>query len=81
MLHVEALTKCYGKQQVLTDISFTINTGEIVGLVGENGAGKSTLLSILAMLQQATKGSIHLDEQNYDQNRKRLLKRIGFVPG
>ncbi|HLQ72175.1 MAG TPA: ATP-binding cassette domain-containing protein, partial [Bacillota bacterium] len=42
MLSVERLTKKYRKHTVLQDISFTIQKGEIIGLVGENGAGKST---------------------------------------
>jgi len=48
----------YGQQPVLTDISMTIKTGEIVGLIGENGAGKTTLLNLLLGVKQAQQGQV-----------------------
>ena len=46
-LIINSVTKSYDKQQALTDVSFTLNKGEIVGFLGPNGAGKSTLMKII----------------------------------
>ena len=80
MLKIESIFKKYGATVVLDHISFHVNRGEIVGLVGENGAGKSTLLHILATLQKATKGSIQLNDQSYKTHLKSVRRKIGFVP-
>lgn len=79
MLKVHNLSKNYGTRKVLQDISFNVNPGEVIGLVGENGAGKSTLLQILATLQKPTIGSLSLYERNF-ADKKKLRKQIGFVP-
>ncbi|AVQ99581.1 ABC transporter ATP-binding protein [Oceanobacillus sp. M65] len=79
MLKVHNLSKNYGTRKVLQDISFNVNPGEVIGLVGENGAGKSTLLQILATLQKPTIGSLSLYERNFE-DKKKLRKQIGFVP-
>nr|WP_164996694.1 ATP-binding cassette domain-containing protein [Actinomyces minihominis] len=56
-LHVDGLSKSYPDRRVLTDISFTVTPGEVVGLIGENGSGKTTLLKIIAGLVEADAGS------------------------
>ena len=61
VLQAEHLCKAYGKEDVLQDISFTVNEGDIVGLIGENGAGKSTLISILSGINRADGGTFSLD--------------------
>ncbi|HEL1997226.1 TPA: ATP-binding cassette domain-containing protein [Streptococcus suis] len=58
LLNVTAVSKTYGKQKVLDNISFDINCGEICGLVGENGAGKTTLIRILTGLISSNSGEI-----------------------
>ncbi|WP_099158716.1 ABC transporter ATP-binding protein [Virgibacillus ndiopensis] len=80
MLSIESLSKSYRKNNILIDISFTVNPGEIVGLVGENGAGKSTMLKILATLSQPSAGTIALNSLPYQRNTKNVRKLIGFVP-
>lgn len=80
MLKVTNLTKTYGKNSVLNNISFSANQTDIIGLVGENGAGKSTLLSILATLQKPDAGDILIDEKSMNKNIKHIRKKIGFVP-
>ncbi|MEN1968271.1 ABC transporter ATP-binding protein [Lentibacillus sp. N15] len=80
MLHVNQLQKRYGKKQILDNITFSANRGEVIGLVGENGAGKSTLLNMLATLAQPSAGSIVFNQLNYQDNRKKVRKQIGFVP-
>lgn len=64
LLELQKLTKTYGKQTAVKEVSFSINKGEICGLVGENGAGKTTLLRILSGLITPTSGTF-TKAQNY----------------
>lgn len=80
MIKLKSVTKKYGDKAIFEDVSFTIEQGEIIGLVGENGAGKSTLLNVLATLQQPTAGSIYLKNISYHKNVNDIRKKIGFVP-
>jgi ABC-2 type transport system ATP-binding protein len=57
---IRNLTKQYGKNVILDQISCTIESGKIIGLLGENGAGKTTLIKILANLCKADKGSVQI---------------------
>jgi ATPase subunit of ABC transporter with duplicated ATPase domains len=61
MLHVSSISKSYGLETVLADVSFVVNTGERVGLVGPNGCGKTTLLKIIAGLEETDQGSVRFD--------------------
>ena len=58
LLKVENLSKSYGKKKVLKNISFTINEGRIVGLLGKNGTGKSTLIKLINDLLTVDSGEI-----------------------
>lgn len=80
MLKVTNLTKSYGKNNVLNNVSFSAYPADVIGLVGENGAGKSTLLSILATLQKADKGEVIINDKLLSKNIKQIRKVIGFVP-
>ncbi|WP_121605458.1 ABC transporter ATP-binding protein [Virgibacillus sp. Bac332] len=80
MLHIDNLTKYYNKKQIFKDLTFSVEKGEIIGLVGENGAGKSTLLSILATLQTPSAGTLTLNDLSYDSDWKKIRKQIGYVP-
>lgn len=80
MLNVTALSKTYGKHEILDSLSFSVSPGEIVGLVGENGAGKSTILQILATLSKPTAGTISLYNNDYDKNIRDVRQLIGYVP-
>jgi ABC-2 type transport system ATP-binding protein len=73
VLEVRKICKAYGNKQVLQDLSFAINAGEVYGLLGPNGAGKTTTISILCGLLQADRGDViwHDNSDNYnhqDQN-------------
>ncbi|MFZ3576347.1 ABC transporter ATP-binding protein [Virgibacillus sp. DJP39] len=80
MLKITSLSQTYGKNLILNSISFSIDTGEIVGLVGENGAGKSTLLKTIATLLPQTEGTLSLHGKSFNKNIKNIRKKIGYVP-
>lgn len=66
MLEVRKICKAYGNKQVLQDLSFAINAGEVYGLLGPNGAGKTTTISILCGLLQADRGEV-IWHDSYDR--------------
>lgn len=80
LLNVKSLSKAYGKKQILKNITFSADQGEIIGLVGENGAGKSTLLKLLATLLKPDSGQIELNHLSYQKHLKKVRQHIGFVP-
>lgn len=80
MLQVENLEKNYNQKSILRDVSFQIEQGEVVGLVGENGAGKSTLLNILATVTKPSAGQVILDGMTYKGNQNAMRRHIGYVP-
>lgn len=62
MLQISALSKSYGEQILFDNVSFAINPGEHIGLVGRNGHGKTTLFKIIAGLEQADSGELHFSK-------------------
>ncbi|MCA1949902.1 MAG: sugar ABC transporter ATP-binding protein [Treponema sp.] len=64
ILELHNITKEFSSIRVLNRVSFSINTGEIMGLIGENGAGKSTLIKIISGIYQPTEGTIHFQGQH-----------------
>ena len=72
---VKNLSKSYGKQLVLDDISFEIYKGEIVGFIGPNGAGKSTLMKCMCNLINIDAGSINICGYDLVKDRKNALKK------
>lgn len=90
MLQVECLKKIYttrfgGNQvQALSDVSFSVETGEHVAIMGESGSGKTTLLNILAALDQPTSGKVFLDGKDLTMVKEREIAafrrdNLGFV--
>ncbi len=79
-IEVRALSKSYGAQKALDQVSFTIQKGEIVGFLGPNGAGKSTLMKILTTYIAADEGQAFVN--GYDVKTQPLLvqKSIGYLP-
>jgi ABC-2 type transport system ATP-binding protein len=85
VLEVRKISKAYGKKQVLQDLSFAINAGEVYGLLGPNGAGKTTTISILCGLINADSGKILLNADGSHLQTIQPLSRewrslIGIAP-
>jgi ABC-type multidrug transport system, ATPase component len=78
-LHVERISKSYGRQLAVDGVSFGIAPGEIVGFVGPNGAGKSTTLRILTGLLTPDSGSVFLDGIDQRKNPTDFRARIGVL--
>lgn len=77
---VENLTKSYGAQKAVDNISFKIKTGEVVGFLGPNGAGKSTTMRMITCFMAPSSGNIMLDEFSVSQDSEVIKKRIGYLP-
>ena len=78
-VEVHALRHCYGDRVALQDIDFTVNAGEIFGLLGPNGGGKSTLFRILATLITPTGGSAKVLSLDVVRDAPAVRRRIGVV--
>ena len=84
MLELKNISKSYGEQLILNDISFQVNEKELVSILGPSGSGKSTLLQIIGLLNPADSGSILLDNvECTNLNEKELIAfrniKLGFV--
>jgi len=80
MIEVTNLCKTYGNQEVLKNISFDIERGEIVGLLGPNGAGKTTLMKIISCFIPYTSGTVTVHGFNISRDPFEIRKRIGYLP-
>jgi len=79
-ININNVNKFYGKQQALTDVSFSLNKGEIVGFLGPNGAGKSTLMKIITCYLEQDSGKVQVcDLDTVEQNLK-VKAKIGYLP-
>ena len=77
-IHLHAISKRYGAVTVLDNVSFTIKSGHVHGLLGANGAGKSTLCKILSGLAKPTAGKIFLDDRPVDLKGKKNAESLGI---
>lgn len=80
MIHIEHLTKSYGKNRGIIDINLDIYEGEIFGLIGPNGAGKSTLIKTLLSLFYKTSGSATIFGKDIHTQSTSILEDIGYLP-
>jgi len=79
-ISVKNITKIYGRQKALDDVSFDMKEGEIVGLLGPNGAGKSTLMKILSCYIPANSGEAMVQNFNCETQSIEVRKKIGYLP-
>ncbi len=79
-IRIQNLTKIYGSQKAVDDISFDVNPGEIVGFLGPNGAGKSTTMKITTCYLSATSGQVEVNGFEVAQHSMQVRRSIGYLP-
>ena len=79
-IEVDGVSKIYGNQKALNNISFKVDKPEIVGFLGPNGAGKSTMMKILTTYLNASKGYAKVNSYNVDTNSKQVQQSVGYLP-
>ena len=80
-IEVKNVSKRYGAVQALDDVSFSVNRGEVFGLIGPDGAGKTTLYRILCTLLLPDAGSAFVDGFDVVSQMREVRKRVGYMPG
>ena len=81
MLKLNKLTKSFKSKKVVDSLTFSVNKGEIVGLLGENGAGKTTTLRMISTMLKITDGSIEVNGVDVKTNPEKVRKEIGILFG
>jgi ABC-2 type transport system ATP-binding protein len=77
---VSGISKYFGKQKALNDVSFSIPSGQVVGFLGPNGAGKSTMMKIITGYLPASSGSVDVSGTPIEGNNLELRKKVGYLP-
>ena len=79
-IKAQDITKVYGKEKALDGVSFSIETGEIVGFLGPNGAGKTTMMKIITGFIPQTSGEVTVNGLSVITNSLEVKKQIGYLP-
>ena len=79
ILKTEGLAKDYGSVKAVDNVSFSINSGKIVGLLGPNGAGKTTTINMILGILEPTQGIIKIFGKNLKEHRSKISKSINFA--
>jgi ABC-2 type transport system ATP-binding protein len=79
-IEVKAITKRYGDQLAVNDVSFRVTTGEIVGFIGPNGAGKSTTMKIITGTVRPDRGSVLVANMPVTEHMNEVRRLIGYLP-
>ncbi len=79
-IKVNNITKLYGEQRALDDVSFEVNSGEIVGFLGPNGAGKSTMMKILTCFIPQSSGTASVCGYDISEQSLEVRKNVGYLP-
>lgn len=80
MIEVKNLTKRYGDLKAVDDISFSVDSGEVLGFLGPNGAGKSTTMNIITGYISSTSGTVTIDGSEILEEPKKTKAKIGYLP-
>ena len=81
MIEVNSISKSYGKVKALQDVSFSVDRGEVFGLIGPDGAGKTTMFRILSTLLLADEGTATVDGFDVVKQMRDIRRRVGYMPG
>lgn len=79
-IEVEGVSKIYGNQKALNNVSFKVDKPEIVGFLGPNGAGKSTMMKILTTYLNANSGEAKVNGFNVEGDKNEVQKNVGYLP-
>src|SRR5690606_15060509 len=79
-IEVDNITKIYGSQKALNNISFKVKKPEIVGFLGPNGAGKSTMMKILTTYIEASEGQAKVNNFDVNTNQQEVQQSVGYLP-
>jgi len=79
-IHISQVSKFYGSQKALDQVSFEIGTGELVGFLGPNGAGKSTLMKIITGYLAADEGKVIINGEIVETKNVAIRSQIGYLP-
>lgn len=80
VIEARKLTKCYGTQRAVSNISFTADKGRVLGFLGPNGAGKSTTMNMLTGYISATEGDVFVNGIDMFEEPEEAKKQIGYLP-
>lgn len=80
MIEARRLSRRYGNFLAVDDVSFAIEHGEIVGLLGHNGAGKTTIMKMLTGYLEPSAGSVHVDGVEIEKDRQAVQAGLGYLP-
>ncbi len=80
MLEVRNIEKSFGKISAVKNISFNLEKGYVLGVIGENGAGKSTTLRIISGLLKPDRGEVLYEAMNLFENLRKIKRKIGYLP-
>lgn len=79
ILECKNLCKNFGKKEVLKDVSFSLNEGDILGFIGPNGAGKTTTIKLILGLQRITSGQVLINNFDIQKDFVKAIKRVGAI--
>lgn len=79
-IEVKGVSKFYGSQAALNDVSFSVKRGEIVGFLGPNGAGKSTMMKIITCYLPPSKGEVKVAGHDILESSLKVRRKVGYLP-
>ncbi|TDG15509.1 ABC transporter ATP-binding protein [Seongchinamella unica] len=80
MIEASHLTRQFGRNTAVSNVSFNIHNNEVVGLLGPNGAGKTTIMRMLSGYLEPTTGSVTVNGENLEQNAYTIQRQLGYLP-